>query len=312
VEEKTSKAGWVLAGIGTVLFGVFIFYLYNPRWFGERFVHFDGAIKHLTPLGPDRVLVIEHVQTGGGEDGPTTVGDRWRIVEVATGKNLVGPHFIDPIRWAAVQDDQLLMMAHRDLQVRGFDNRLVANLAAFKGATNLRPDPNSVTLGDDGRITAMSDDGRLYLLDVKTLNATPVAERGRSGGSRSLSSANVRGQDFKGRPRAQLNGKGPDYLEPEWVADPQTGRPIQAADGLLMLHYQRMHDSPAGRGPILSAVNADGVEIWRYVVPFEHLFMVAVMGNQLVLGLNERSELGPGWLRVIDLTTGQERWRMSL
>ena len=127
-----------------------------------------------------------------------------------------------------------------------------------------------------------------------------------------LNDTSVRGLEFRGQPRAQINGKGPDYLEPKWVEDPVTRGPIRAGDGHLMIHYLRMHDSKEGRGPLLSAVNAEGAEIWRYVLPFPNLHSVVVHGDQLVLGLNEKTEYGPGWLWVLDLKTGQEVWKMSL
>lgn len=32
--------------------------------------------------------------------GPIAVGDRWRSVEATTGKNLVGPFYVEPTIWA--------------------------------------------------------------------------------------------------------------------------------------------------------------------------------------------------------------------
>ncbi len=311
MKEATSSAGWVFGGIVALLLAGMVFYLTNLRLF-DRFIHFDGAIQSIRPLGSNRVLVIENVETGGGEDGPSEVGDRWRILDVVAGKTLVGPHLVDRIRWAVVQGDQLVMMGLHDLEVHDFDNRLVANLASFKGVRNLRHEANDVALGIDGGVTALDEDGRLYALDFTRLQVTAVKERGPSDTLPQLATGGVDGVELRGRPRAQINGSGPEFLEPQWLMNPQTRAPIHAAGGLVLLHYQRMSGSKEGRGPMLSAVTAQGVETWRYTVPFPNLVSVLVLGDLLVLGIDERPQMGPSWIRVLSLSTGQETLRIPL
>lgn len=307
------KARWGLFGLGGLLFATLIFYLANPRFFGEHFVHFGGRVKQLEPLDGGRVLVIEDVQTGGGEDGPISVGDRWRIVDAATGKVVAGPHYVDAVHWASMSGDRFVAMGRHNLEIRGLDNTLLGTLDSFPNGASLRRGPNDVSLGLDGRVTAMSEDGRFYALDPHTLQSTPVAQRERASARASqLGSTSVKGLSFEGRPRAQINRQGPDYLEPSWLKDSATDGPIPAAGGLVVLHYQRMADSKAGRGPMFSAINAQGVEAWKYVLPFEHLHGVAVFGNLLVVAVDEHRDVGPGWLRAVDLTDGHETWKLAL
>ncbi|GEM_PF-2866214 len=315
MQAKKSVGGWVLLVVGALLLGLILFYLWNPRFFGERFIHFDGSVKTLEPVGDGQLLVIEHVQTGGGEDGPITVGDRWRIVEAATGKPVAGPHYVDPIYWAAMSGgDRFVTTVRNNLEVRGLDNKLLATLETFPNGERLRRASNELTMGPDGRVTALSDDGRFYVLDPHTLQSTLVdgRARGPSANAARLSSASVKGLNFDGSPRARINKQGPDFLEPSWVEDAATDSAIPAAGGYVMLHYQRMGDSKEGRGPMLSAVNASGVEAWKYLVPFEHLRSVAVVGNLLVISLDEREDLGPAWLRALDLADGHEVWKTKL
>ena len=51
--ENKSKLGWILGGVGALVFACFVFYLVDPRWFGERFIHFDAArkVRHLRERG---------------------------------------------------------------------------------------------------------------------------------------------------------------------------------------------------------------------------------------------------------------------
>ena len=71
-----------------------------------------------------------------------------------------------------------------------------------------------------------------------------------------------------------------------------------------------VEDHPLGRMP--AAVAQLPPEVRRYVLPFEHLVTVVVRGDQLVIALNEREEYGPGCVRVIRLTSGEEVWNTSL
>jgi len=314
VKKKPRKLiGWSLGSLGAILLAGLLFYVFNPRWFGERYIHFDGAVSSLRPLGSDHLLVVEDVQTGGGEDGPMRVGYRWRIVESTAGKALFGPHYVDLASWVTVQGDRLVSMHARDLEVRSLDNALLGAMASFRSVPNLRRDWNEVSVGEDGEITAMSDDGRFYRLDVKTFEATLVPARPQRAHAWSLQQTSaVSGLSLVGMPRARVNGRGRDYLEPQWVIDPSSRKPIEAGRGHLLLHGLRMQNSPNGRGPILSAVDASGDEAWQDVLPFGELYGVVVVGDLLLLALNERPEIGPALLRAIDRASGKERWRLAL
>jgi hypothetical protein len=314
VEEKPSKVGWVMGGIGVVFFAVFIFYSVNPRWFGERFIHFAGSIKGMRALDDSRLLVVETVEAGGGEDGPTTVGDRWRIVEVKTGKILAGPYYIDSASWSVIRGERLISQSGHGLYVRDFKNQLVADLGAWKGVANLDHEKNDLQYGVNGAVTAMSDDGRFFSLDLDTLKATRVDTRAQEAkGFDDHERTYPKGLDLKGSPRAQVNGSGPDYLEASWIQDPATQTAIKAGGGYLMLHQLRLDDAKFGPGRLISSVNAEGTEIWRYTLPFPHFFNVAVFGDLLVIGVDERGDnRGPGWLRVLELATGKELWKLTL
>lgn len=302
---------WVLGGLGAVLFGLFMVYVTYPRAYADLGVHFDGELRRMIPVGEQQLLVVEHVEAGGGEDGPTSVGDRWRIVDVTTGTPVVGPHLVDQTWWLEVDHGLVLVgTMYKGFEVRGLDNAVRARLASFATPTRLR---DEVTVGTDGQLSAMSDDGRYFRLDPVTLKAEPLAAAPQPRSALDPKPrAYLDGFPFVGSPRASVNGKGPDYLEPEWLGDPQTHAPIRAAGGHVALHYQRVMNAPGGRGPMLSAIAPDGTETWKYPLPFDHFFGVAVFGDRLIVGVNEHAEGGPAWLRAISLSDGKELWRAPL
>lgn len=309
--EPARLIAYALGGLGALAFGVLMVYLFEPRWF-SRYIHFDGRIKIMRPLADGRLFVVEHVETGGGEDGPTTVGDRWRVVDVAGGKTVVGPFFVDHVHWAALHGDRLVAMHTRDLAIRGLDNQLLATLDSFSGVGALRHDASSVVAGEDGSVTAMADDGRFYKLDVVKLTATPVPKQANPARGDGLRTASIGGLELQGSPRAQVKGRGPDYLDAAWLEDPAAGAPFSAGGAHVMMHHQRVYGAKGGRGPMLSLVDAEGAERWRWVSPLERITGVIQRGDRLIVGVDKGEDSRGALVIAIRLGDGTEAWRLAL
>ncbi len=279
--------------------------------FPESFVatfDLDGRLE--AAAASDGNLVLFEEVARRSSKGPSYRVWRTTVHDAKTGAMTGGPWIAQKQKWLGVGGGLVLVVTDGAIEGRSIaTGEVVLTPARLE---TLSPDiaghldaATANYLLDDGRLSFSTNQGRTFVVDP----AIPsLVVGGRARPPPTTRALRPQWLSVGNSHRRSFTGGDPSLLMPEWLDDSQSRAHLSVANGAwLAKHFDRLGPS-GGEGVILSAIDGNGAEAWRHVLPAGGRVREQLGVGGLVVLLLEAP--GTWGVEALDRATGKVAWSL--